>query len=742
MQKTLMRHLAVMLCLVGLGLSGLTLSVDAQQPQPEYPLGPLGPPPDAVSSQRPPTETADPRDTSDSWVDPLGAASFPRKEEADAMSREPTQKVDTPAPTPAPVLATPPAETPSVVATPADPVPQPEAKPVETPAATPEAPTTETATPVTPPQSAPATPQIPPDESTPATATTLTTPPPAVADAVILALRAKLAGSPPANANRDNLAALSEFYATYTGPALWVASNGFSDKGLALIAEIAKAADWGLEASAFPLPAAPPAGASVDVLAQAEIDIGLAALLYARQAKGGRLDPTTISQMFQILPKYPDPKTVIRDLAASASPDEVLRSQHPQNPAFLNLRLALLAARTPVVQPTLTAPPRVMLPPGPLLKPGMQHPQVAILRERLAVTASAGVEETFDDVLAAAVKQFQRENGLAPDAMVGNGTRNVLNGVPNEAPPTREKTIDRIVINMERWRWMPDDLGAFHVENNIPEFQTRVFKDGEVIHSERIIVGKTVTPTPIFSANMKHVVFHPEWGVPDSIKVNELRPFLRPSNDFFSFGATDTRVLQRHNLRVVYNGRPVNPETVDWNSVDIRQFTFIQPPGPTNVLGVVKFLFPNKNDVYMHDTPQRDLFTQQKRMFSHGCIRVQNPLKLAEVLLAEDKGMTRADVDRYISGGSNTKIDLEKQVPVHIVYFTATADADGKITNFQDIYGLDGRMALAMTGRSLPPEATSSDDEQSAATGPPAKRKRPPPQSNPVDDLFNGLFSN
>ena len=159
-------------------------------------------------------------------------------------------------------------------------------------------------------------------------------------------------------------------------------------------------------------------------------------------------------------------------------------------------------------------------------------------------------------------------------------------------------------------------------------------------------------------------------------------------------GGTDTRVLQRHNLRVSYNGKPVDASQVDWQSVDIRRFTFIQPAGPTNVLGGIKFRFPNKHDIYMHDTPQRDLFEKTVRAYSHGCIRVQNPGRLAEILLEEDKGWSAAHVRNLLAQGGNNEVTLTKQIPVHITYFTVMVGDDGRLQSFGDLYGHDNRVAV------------------------------------------------
>src|SRR5262249_3076335 len=256
-------------------------------------------------------------------------------------------------------------------------------------------------------------------------------------------------------------------------------------------------------------------------------------------------------------------------------------------------------------------------------------------------------------------------------------------------------------------------LGEFHVWDNIPEFQMRVFKRGQMIHQGKIIVGKPETQTAIFSANMKYVIFGPEWGVPDSIKIKEILPYLRPTVETgggffggFGFGGTDTRVLEKHNLRVTYNGRPVDASTVDWSTVDIRKFNFIQPAGRGNVLGAVKFRFPNKHDIYMHDTPQRELFEKALRTYSHGCIRVHNPGRLAEVLLEEDKGWSAGRVRDLMAQGAegiSFEATLTKQIPVHITYFTAVVE-DGQVRSFGDIYGHDRRVTAALGGRPMPLE--------------------------------------
>jgi len=294
---------------------------------------------------------------------------------------------------------------------------------------------------------------------------------------------------------------------------------------------------------------------------------------------------------------------------------------------------------------------------------------------------------------------------------------------------------------MERWRWMPRDLGDLYVWDNIPEFFMRVVKKGKMIHSSKIVVGKPDTQTAIFSAEMRYIVFHPEWGVPNSIKIKEILPYLRPTGGgFFGLGATDTRVLERHNLKVSYNGRPVDASMVDWESVDIRRFNFIQPAGPGNVLGVVKFRFPNKHDIYMHDTPQRELFDKQTRTYSHGCMRVQDPGRLAEILLAEDKGWSASRVRGLLAEGYNNQIELTRRIPVHVTYFTAMVGDDGVLRSIADPYGHDNRVAAALAGRPLPLERldTHASDEPVREV----RRTRPRYREFGSNDFFSGLFGN
>jgi murein L,D-transpeptidase YcbB/YkuD len=531
-------------------------------------------------------------------------------------------------------------------------------------------------------------------------------------------------------------AALAAFYAQRSGP-LWVSEEGLNAKARHAMAEIARADDWGLDASAFALPQLGPGAPALSALAAAEVQLSRAVLKYARYARGGRVDVANFSRLVDREPNPLDGKVVLEAVAASETPGDYLTGLQPRHPQFALLRQALLRVRAGGSEPAPQA--RPWLPDGPLLKPGMRHPTIALLRHRLQVSAVAGEESLYDAALLEAVKAYQRANGMGPDGVVGARARAALNGGERK-PALFGEERQRIVLNMERWRWMPEDLGELHVWNNVPEFLSRVLKNGVVVHAAKIVIGKPDTPTVQFSANMRFIVFHPEWGVPDSIKIKEILPYLRPSGgDFFGlFGGTDTRILQRHNLKVSYNGRPVDPSQVDWTQVDVRRYAFVQPGGAGNVLGVVKFRFPNRHDIYMHDTPQRELFEKETRAFSHGCIRVSDPGRLAELLLAEDKGWSSTQVQGLLKEGYNNEVTLERQIPVHVTYFTAVARADGSIGYFGDIYAQDARLSAALRGQPLPLEVAPG--EEGAGVREARRAGRPSKQTG--NDFLSGLFGN
>lgn len=480
----------------------------------------------------------------------------------------------------------------------------------------------------------------------------------------------------------DDRKALAAFYAAENTLPLWTDANGPTAAARDLARVLTTADEWGLDPDAFRFALEDDGGPLND-----EIALSLAALKYARFARGGRIaNPTDdLSSYLDRKPQLMAAADVLKALAGQGDIAATLTGLHPQHDGFQRLRTALKRLRAGKAE----AEEKVQIPAsGPLLSQGKTHPHVALVRERLGVAipqnedGSPGNPAYFDASLSAALKAFQKQNGLSADGVVGRRTRAAFNGGP------RAVSEAMLIANMEMWRWMPDDLGDLYVMVNLPEYKVRVYQNGRIIHEERIITGKTDKQTPVFSDVMETIVFNPKWGVPNSIKVNELLPSLARGGNYF----------QRQNLRLTYRGRQVDPRSVNWAQADIRNYHVYQPPGPGNVLGVVKFRFPNKHQVYMHDTPTKSLFNKRRRTYSHGCMRVRNPMRLAEVLLKADRSWSAGRVGSMVGGSQEKTVALNRNVPVHVIYQTAVVDTDGDVATFGDVYQHEKRVRLALAG--------------------------------------------
>lgn len=308
---------------------------------------------------------------------------------------------------------------------------------------------------------------------------------------------------------------------------------------------------------------------------------------------------------------------------------------------------------------------------NPKIKVGERSPLVPALRKRLSL---AGADSIYNADVNNAVKSFQSAQGLKPDGALGPETVKMLN-IPVE------QRIKQIILNMERWRWIPKSFEPDYLLVNIPEYKLHVYEKGKEAMNMNVIVGKTLNSTPIFSDKMETVVLSPYWNVPVSIIKNELA----------SKFAGNPGYLDRLDMEVVTGkGSPVDPSSIDWNSVDENNWKYVlrRRPGPKNDLGDVKFIFPNTNDIYLHDTPNDELFSQAKRGFSHGCVRVEKPIELATYLL-RNAGYDRNKIESTIAQRKEKHVRLNKVLPVYLVYFTAWADESGNMHFRDDIYGHD-----------------------------------------------------
>jgi L,D-transpeptidase YcbB len=330
--------------------------------------------------------------------------------------------------------------------------------------------------------------------------------------------------------------------------------------------------------------------------------------------------------------------------------------------------------------------------------------QVPPLRDPKAVLAEIAAAESPDAYLRSLHpkhEQFQRLREALLKARGGGSEE-------GEKPAADGKDIKRILINMERWRWMPEELGNTYVLQNSAAFMLYVVKDNKTIYADKTLVGTIGYATPIFTSPMTTIVFNPDWNAPETVVKENILPALQSKK--FS-------ILKTHKLFVSYNGQPVDPTRVDWNRVNGLAYTFSQKAGPHNNLGKIKFLFPNRHTVYMHDTlpVRKKYFKQSVRVIGHECVRMEKPDKFAAVLLAESNGVTEARVKELWDGSNNASVALERKFPVHMVYFTAVVGDDGKLDTFGDVYGLDRKLAVAMFG------------DASGFPEPPPESKTPPP---------------
>ena len=479
-------------------------------------------------------------------------------------------------------------------------------------------------------------------------------------------------------ADRD---ALKTFYAGRAYRPVWFDEGGPTRTAAEVIKEMAAAETWGLKAADFQLPeaASPFNGGrwTVQQTAAAEFELAASILRYARHARGGRIgEPEKmLSEYLDRRPALAAPADVLGQLTQASHPGDALRSFHPLHEQFAKLHDLYVKLRG---QSKGDQTFKIALK-GPHLVPGQTRSEAAVLRRRLGGTAASGTEDLYDDDLVTAVKSFQQTMSLRADGIVGPATRKALN---EEAPDK----LQAIVASMEQWRWMPRDLGRTHLIVNIPAFTIGFVKDGVQKLEERVIVGKHETQTPIFSKDMTAVVLRPSWFLPDSIKLEKLLTAARRGKS-----------IEDEGIVIKKGARVVKSWDVDWNTAKLSEYSIFQPSGDGNALGEVKFLFPNKHSVYLHDTPKKSLFEASERLFSHGCVRLRNPLAMAQLLLDNDKGAGAFDVASLVRDGpGSNQVMLDTPLPMHIGYFSVWVDADGEAQFHGDPYGHDERITLAL----------------------------------------------
>jgi murein L,D-transpeptidase YcbB/YkuD len=406
-------------------------------------------------------------------------------------------------------------------------------------------------------------------------------------------------------------------------------------------------------------------------------------LKYASDLADGLSDLAHADPKWQIKTETFDPRARLEDALAKDRVRESLEELTPDNAQYKNLRHILAQYREQAEKGGWPKVPAIQQ-----LKPGKRHAHVAAVAQRLAATGdykgkipSAEGPAEYGNDLVEAVKRFQRRHGLTDDGVINRSVAAEMN-VPIE------KRIRQLRLNLERWRWLPRNLGERYILVNIPEARLEVWDHGEVPITMRTVVGKQDTPTPIFNDVMTHVVFSPYWNVPPNIAEGETLPAIM----------TDPEFLNRQNMEILdVSGNPVDPSSVDLS--DPKKYRFRQRPGADNSLGLVKFMFPNQFDVYLHDTPADSLFARASRSYSHGCVRLERPVDLAKYVLRDQPEWTEERIETAMHAGEEQHVKLKTPIPVYLGYWTARVSADGFVQFRKDIYGIDGRQLALMDDR-------------------------------------------
>jgi L,D-transpeptidase YcbB len=352
---------------------------------------------------------------------------------------------------------------------------------------------------------------------------------------------------------------------------------------------------------------------------------------------------------------------------------ESLRELSPKHKEYYNLRIGLIKYRKIKEnggwKPFKTTEAK--------LDSGMRHPDVVLLKDRLQFDKlkDDADDQLFNHSLQQKVKQFQKRNGLTPDGIVGKATIEALN-------ITVEERIKTIEANLERWRWFVDDPGNRYIKVNIPNYELQFIEDGRVIFDTYAIVGQPYRRTPVFSSLLTYMVLNPQWTIPPTILHKDIIPSVIKNPDY----------LKQRNMRVLsYMGSEINPNKINWSKYKKEKFPYMirQAPGPGNAMGRIKFMFPNKYNVYIHDTPNHDLFGRTERNLSSGCVRINDPFDLAYILIKYDEEWNAQKLNDLLVGGKESVVKLSSPVRVHLLYFTAIADEFGDIYFRKDIYNRD-----------------------------------------------------
>ncbi|MBZ9847787.1 murein L,D-transpeptidase [Mesorhizobium sp. CA14] len=505
------------------------------------------------------------------------------------------------------------------------------------------------------------------------------------------------------NSFRDALAGLSDYelfaepdiakalvaYYSANPDFIWVSDNAPNSRAQDAVRVLGEAASYGLTPADYSVdvPAAASSAATPEErtkeLVRFEVALSARVLRYAHDAQSGRVDPNRMTGYYDFPAKPFDLEGALKTLAHTQEVRTYLESRHPQNAEYQALRVELEALEASEEN-------EIVVDPKLLLKPGESSPELPKLLTLIArslddemggsygeVLARLGKSEVYEPELVPVIKAVQQRAGMKGDGVIGPRTVTSLSGA------SKADKIEKVKVALEELRWMPSDLGSPRVFINQPAFTASYIDNGEEKLKTRAVIGRVTNQTAFFYNQIKQVDFHPYWGVPQSIIVNEMLPRLRG----------DPGYLDRAGYEVTdSSGKRIPSAAVDWGAYGANiPFSVRQQPSEANALGELKILFPNKHAIYMHDTPQKSFFARDMRALSHGCVRLQDPRGMAAAVL----GTTVDDIAEKLKHGHSTE-NVTRVIPVYVAYFTAWPDMSGKVEYFDDVYGRDSKLMQAL----------------------------------------------
>ena len=401
---------------------------------------------------------------------------------------------------------------------------------------------------------------------------------------------------------------------------------------------------------------------------------------YGSHLYHGKLDPESMYEIWGVERKQKDLQKILQDAAENGNIADAITDLKPKHQVYSELKKALkeyekLKEEESSIQ---------KIPEGELIKPGEKDERIAAIAARLKKLNFleedyTSKENLYDEKLQDAVNKFQHKKGLQTDAILGNSTIRELNMSP-------EDRYLQILANLERWRWYPRDLGEHYILINIPAYELTVVKDGNTVREHKVIAGTKERPTPIFSDSLQYIVLNPEWNIPSTIKNEDVIPAASKNPDY----------LSSRNMSVLSpDGEAIDPSTINWSGDEVQSYRFVQESGPSNPLGRVKIIYPNDYAIYLHDTPSKNLFKQNERAESSGCVRVQNVLDLANYVLKDQEDWDMERINEVIASGETTQVPVKSPIRVHHFYWTAWRD-NGNTVFTEDVYELDNEIYTAL----------------------------------------------